>query len=107
MSTTCTTNLLRAVTTTGDGDIFNALLAPLAASIQAEITGAPAVCVINLMGMISGGTWDTLAVLDVTQGYISGEVQPLALPTGVVQFKGNVSALSGGATVTLHLATRG
>lgn len=104
---TAVTNLLRAVTTTGDGDIYNALLAPLAASVQAEITGAPSVCVINVMGMISGSTWDTLAVLDITQGYISGELQPLTLPVGVTQFKGNVGALSGGATVTLHLATRG
>jgi hypothetical protein len=61
------------------------------------------------MGLLEGGTWDTLCVLDISQGYVSGEISPLALPAPVRQVKGNIGALSGGTSpaVSLYFTARG
>jgi hypothetical protein len=81
----------------GDGPIFDMSYAHLAGSVQGEISGNPTACVINIMGLLDGATWDTLAVLDLSQGYVSGEIQTLPYPSTVVKIKANLATLSGGA----------
>jgi hypothetical protein len=101
-------SLLNAVTATGDGPVFKVMYPVLAVAVQAEIFGAPAACVINLLGLIDGSTFDTIATLDVSQGYVSGEIVMLPLPVMVKQIKGNVGSLSGGIapSVSLYVAWR-
>ena len=109
MTQTVAIRLLSGATAPGDGPVFNLEFPQLAAAVQAEISGAPAQAVINLMGLLDGGTWDTLCVLDVSQGYISGEISPLTFPAPVRQVKGNIGALAGGAgpAVSLYFTARG
>jgi hypothetical protein len=109
MTQTAAIRLLNAATAAGDGPVFNLEFPQLAAAVQAEITGAPAQAVINLMGLLDGSTWDTLAVLDISQGYISGEISPLTFPAPVRQVKGNIGTLAGGTSpaVSLYFTARG
>jgi hypothetical protein len=109
MTQTAAIRLLNAATAPSDGPVFNLEFPQLAAAVQAEISGAPAQAVINLMGLIDGGTWDTLCVLDIGQGYISGEISPVTFPAPVRQVKGNIGALAGGASpaVSLYFTARG
>jgi hypothetical protein len=109
MSLTAAITLLNGATTTGDGPVFNLEFPQLAAAVQAEITGAPSQAVINIMAMLDGSTWDTLAVLDINQGYANGEMSAISFPAPIRQIKGNVSSLSGGTnpTISLYFAARG
>ena len=109
MTQTAAIRLLNAATVTGDGPAFNLEFPQFAAAVQAEIAGAPAQAVINLMGLLDGGTWDTLCVLDISQGYISGEISQVAFPAPVRQVKGNIGALAGGTSpaVSLYFTARG
>jgi hypothetical protein len=109
MTQTAAIRLLNAATSAGDGPVFNLEFPQLAAAVQAEISGAPAQAVINLMGLLDGGTWDTLCVLDVSQGYVSGEIAPVTFPAPVRQIKGNIGALAGGTApaVSLYFTARG
>ena len=97
MAGTHAIRLLNGASATGDGPVFDLSYPQLASAVQAEIFGAPSVCVISVMGLLDGATWDTLCVLDVSQGYVSGEIQPLTFPGPVRQIKGSISALSGGS----------
>ncbi len=101
--------LLNAAATTGDGPVFNLEFPQLAAAAQAEIAGAPIQAVINLMGLLDGSTWDTLCVLDTSQGYVSGEISPITFPAPIRQIKGNIAALTGGTnpSVSLYFTARG
>jgi hypothetical protein len=101
--------LLNAAQAAGDGPAFNLEFPQLAAAVQAEISGAPAQAVVNLMGLLDGATWDTLCVLDISQGYVSGEISPLTFPAPVRQIKGNIGALAGGANpaISLYFTARG
>ena len=96
--------LLNGATTTGDGPVFDILLQPFIMSVQAVISGSPATCVINVMASLDSMTWDTVMVLDVTEGYISGEIQTISFPIVAKQIKGNVGAISSGASVSLYMA---
>ena len=109
MTQTAAIRLLNAATVPGDGPAFNLEFPQLAAAVQAEIAGAPAQAVVNLMGLIDGGAWDTLCVLDVSQGYVSGEISPVTFPVPVRQIKGNIGALAGGTSpsISLYFAARG
>jgi hypothetical protein len=109
MSQTAAMKLLSAATTTGDGPVFNLEFPQLAAAVQAEIAGAPTACVINVMALLDGGTWDTLCVLDTSQGYVSGEISAISLPAPIRQVKGNLGTLTGGTTpsVSLYFTARG
>jgi hypothetical protein len=109
MTQTVAIKLLNAAQAAGDGPAFNLEFPQLAAAVQAEITGAPAQAVINLMGLLDGATWDTLCVLDIGQGYVSGEISPLTFPAPVRQIKGNIGALAGGTSpaVSLYFTARG
>jgi hypothetical protein len=109
MTDTAAIRLLNAATATGDGPVFNLEFPQLAAAVQAEIAGAPTQAVINVMALIDGGTWDTLCVLDITQGYVSGEISPISFPAPIRQVKGNIGALAGGTnpSVSLYFAARG
>jgi hypothetical protein len=80
MTQTAAIRLLNAAATTGDGAVFNLEFPQLAAAVQAEVAGAPSQAVINVMALLDGGTWDTLCVLDTSQGYVSGEIAPITLP---------------------------
>jgi hypothetical protein len=105
MSRTVAFTMLDGVTTgiaTGDGSVFPVDFPYLGAAVQAEISGAPVACVINIMGKIDGSTYDTIAVLDIAQGYVSGEVSPLTFPVPLRTIKANIGALSAGATVKLY-----
>jgi len=108
MTQTVAIKLLNAAVTTGDGPVFNLDFPQLAAAVQAEITGGPTQVVINLMALLDGGTWDTLCVLDTSQGYVSGEISPLTFPAPVRQVKGNIGALIGGInpSVSLYFTAR-
>jgi hypothetical protein len=109
MTQTAAMRLLNVATTTGDGPVFNLEFPQLAAAVQAEIAGAPTQAVINVMALLDGGTWDTLCVLDINQGYVSGEIQPISFPAPIRQIKGNIGALAGGAnpSVSLYFFARG
>jgi hypothetical protein len=109
MTQTAAIRLLNTAATTGDGPVFNLEFPQLAAAVQAEIAGAPAQAVINLVGLLDGGTWDTLCVLDISQGYISGEISPVTFPAPVRQVKGNIGALAGGTnpSISLYFTARG
>jgi hypothetical protein len=109
MTQTAAITLLSAAAATGDGPVFNLEFPQLAAALQAEIAGAPTQAVINVMALLDGGTWDTLAVLDVNQGYVSGEISAINVPTPIRQVKGNIGALAGGThpSVSLYFTARG
>jgi hypothetical protein len=109
MTQTVAIRLLNAAQAGGDGPVFNLEFPQLAAAVQAEITGAPAQAAVSLMGLLDGGTWDTLCVLDIGQGYISGEISPVTFPAPVRQVKGNVGALAGGTSpaISLYFTARG
>jgi hypothetical protein len=109
LSQTTAIKLLTAAAVTGDGPVFNLEYPQLAAAVQAEISGAPTQAVINVMGLLDGSTWDTLAVLDINEGYLSGEISALGFPAPIRQVKGNIGALSGGTnpSVSLHFTARG
>jgi hypothetical protein len=109
MTQTAAITLLSAATTTGDGPVFNLEFPQLAAAVQAEIAGAPSQAVINVMALLDGSTWETVAVLDISQGYASGEISRLSLGTPFRQVKGNIGALAGGITpsVSLYFTARG
>jgi hypothetical protein len=109
MTQTAAIRLLNAAQAAGDGPAFNLEFPQLAAAVQAEISGAPAQAVVNLMGLIDGATWDTLCVLDISQGYISGEISPVTFPAPVRQVKGNIGALAGGTSpsISLYFTARG
>lgn len=109
MTQTAAIKLLNAATTTGDGSVFNLEFPQLAAALQAEIAGAPTQAVINLMGLLDGSTWDTLCVLDTSQGYVSGEISPVTFPAPMRQIKGNIATLTGGTnpSVSLYFTARG
>jgi hypothetical protein len=96
MTQTVAIKLLNAAATAGDGPVFNLEFPQLAAAVQAEIAGTPTQAVINLMALLDGGTWDTLCVLDTSQGYVSGEISPLTFPAPIRQIKGNIGTLTGG-----------
>lgn len=102
MAATAAIKLLNAADATGDGPVFDLSYPQLASAVQAEIFGAPTACVVNVMALLDGATWDTLCVLDVSQGYLSGEIQPLTFPATVRQIKANISALSSGGSVNLY-----
>ena len=108
MTQTVAIKLLNAAVTTGDGPVFNPDFPQLAAAVQAEIAGAPTQAVINVMALIDGGTWDTLCVLDTSQGYVSGEISSLTFPAPIRQVKGNVGTLTGGTnpSVSLYFTAR-
>jgi len=109
MTQTAAIRLLNAAAATGDGPAFNLEFPQLAAAVQAEIAGAPAQAVINVMALLDGGTWDTLCVLDTSQGYVSGEISPITFPAPVRQIKGNIGTLTGGTnpSVSLYFTARG
>jgi hypothetical protein len=109
MTQTAAIKLLNAAATTGDGPVFNLEFPQLAAAAQAEIAGAPTQAVINLMGLLDGSTWDTLCVLDTSQGYVSGEISPVTFPAPIRQIKGNIATLAGGTnpSVSLYFTARG
>lgn len=109
MTQTAAIRLLNAATATGDGPAFNLEFPPLAAAVQAEISGTPTACVVNVMALLDGATWDTLCVLDIAQGYVSGEISAISFPAPVRQVKGNIGALSGGSnpSVSLYFTARG
>ena len=108
MPQTAAIRLLNAAATTGDGPVFNLDFPQLAAAVQAEIAGAPTQVVINVMALLDGGTWDTLCVLDTSQGYVSGEIAPLTFPAPIRQVKGNIGTLTGGSnpSISLYFAAR-
>ena len=108
MTQTAAIRLLNGAAATGDGPVFNLEFPQLAAAVQAEIFGAPAACVINVMALIDGATWDTLCVLDTSQGYVSGEISPLSFPAPIRQIKGNIGTLTGGTnpSVSLYFTAR-
>src|SRR5260370_13762538 len=101
MTQTVAIKLLNAAVTTGDGPVFNLDFPQLAAAVQAEIAGAPTQAVINVMALLDGGTWDTLCVLDTSQGYVSGEISPLTFPAPVRQIKGKSVPLPAGPIPSL------
>jgi hypothetical protein len=109
MTQTTAIKLLNAASTTGDGPVFNLEFPQMAAAVQAEIAGAPTQAVINVMALLDGGTWDTLCVLDTSQGYVSGEISPIAFPVPIRQVKGNITTLTGGTnpSVSLYFTARG
>ncbi|HWN49563.1 MAG TPA: hypothetical protein VNO18_06990 [Xanthobacteraceae bacterium] len=109
MTQTAAIKLLNAAATTGDGPVFNLEFPQLAAAAQAEIAGAPTQVVINLMGLLDGSTWDTLCVLDTSQGYVSGEISPITFPAPIRQIKGNIATLTGGTnpSISLYFTARG
>ena len=109
MTQTAAIRLLNAAASTGDGPVFNLEFPQLAAAVQAEIAGAPALAVINVMALLDGGTWDTICVLDTNQGYVSGEISPITFPAPIRQIKGNIGALAGGTnpSVSLYFTARG
>ncbi len=109
MTQTVAIKLLNAAAAAGDGPVFNLEFPQLAAAVQAEITGAPTQAVINLMGLLDGGTWDTLCVLDTAQGYVGGEISPVTFPAPVRQIKGNIGTLTGGTSpsISLYFTARG
>jgi hypothetical protein len=96
--------LLNEVTASGDGPVLKVMQPIVIEAIQAEISGDPAACVINLLGLIDGLTFDTIATLDVNQGYVSGGIVMLPARMRLRQIKGNVSALSAGASVSLYVS---
>jgi hypothetical protein len=108
MTQTVAIKLLNAAAATGDGPVFNLDFPQLAAAVQAEITGAPTQVVINVLALLDGGTWDTLCVLDTSQGYVSGEISPLIFPAPIRQIKGNIGTLAGGTnpSVSLYFSAR-
>ena len=109
MTQTVAIKLLNAAQAGGDGPVFNLDVPQLAAAVQAEIAGAPAQAVINVMGLLDGATWDTLCVLDISQGYLSGEISPVTFPAPVRQIKGNIGTLTGGTnpSISLYFTARG
>ena len=109
MTQTAAIRLFNAATTIGDGPVFNLEFPQLAAAVQAEIAGAPTQAVINLMALLDGATWDTLCVLDIGQGYVSGEILPIVFPAPIRQIKGNIGTLTGGTnpSVSLYFTARG
>jgi hypothetical protein len=109
MAQTAAIRLINGATATGDGPIFNLEFPQLAAAAQAEIFGAPTACVVNVMALIDGGTWDTLCVLDINEGYVSGEISPISFPAPIRQIKGNIGTVSGGTnpSVNLYFTARG
>jgi hypothetical protein len=109
MPQTAAFTLLNAATATGDGSVFNLEFPQLAAAVQAEISGSPTQAVINVMALLNGGTWDTLAVLDTNQGYLSGEIATISYPAPIRQIKGNLGTLTGGTSpsVSLYFTARG
>src|SRR5258706_15172831 len=94
MAQTTVLTLLNAVRATGDGPTFNVMYPWAFASVQAEISVNATSCVINVMARISGSTFDTLCVLDLGEGYLSGEIQPISFPALVREIKANISSLS-------------
>lgn len=111
-------DLLQAQAVTGDGVLeFNMLGVPGVwnnyvslqdVAVQLEITGGPTQAQVSLLGKLNNSaTWDTVAVFDTAQGYISGETYEL-YPTRYTQFKANIGVLSGGTnpTVTMHVTGR-
>lgn len=109
MTQTVAIKLLNAAVATGDGPVFNLEFPQLAAAVQAEIAGAPTQAVINVMGLLDGANWDTLCVLDTSQGYVSGEISPLTFPAPIRQIKGNIGTLTGGSSpsISLYFTARG
>jgi hypothetical protein len=109
MAQTAALTLLNDATATGDGPVFNLEFPQLAAAVQAEIAGTPTQAVINVMALLDGGTWDTLAVLDTDQGYLSGEIATISFPAPIRQVKGNLGTLTGGTSpsVSLYFTARG
>ncbi len=108
MTQTVAIKLLNAAVATGDGPVFNLDFPQLAGAVQAEIAGAPTQAVVNVMALLDGGTWDTLCVLDTSQGYASGEISPLTFPAPIRQIKGNIGTLTGGTnpSVSLYFSAR-
>ncbi len=106
MSRNANVRLLDMVGATGDGALFNLIVPQFAAAVQAEIFGSPTQCVIKLLGLLDGSTFDTLSVLDITNGYISGKIIQFPEPKLFRQVKGNISSLTAGCAVSLYLSTR-
>ncbi len=103
MAQTAALTLLSGATTTGDGPVIDLEFPQLAAAVQAEIFGATTQAVINVMALLDCGTWDTLAVLDTSQGYLSGEITTIRYPAPVRQIKANLGTLSGGSSPSVSL----
>lgn len=108
MSEAVRTTLLNAATATGDGPEFDNIAPMWAVGLQLVFTGAPSQVVVSLKGLIDGTTYDTIAVVDTAQGYVSGEMLPLTFPIPVRRVKCNLATLSGGSspTVTAYFAGR-
>ena len=88
--------LLLNTTSTGDGSIVNFIQPVTVASFQCELFGAPTRAQVNIMGILDGATFDTLAVMDTAQGYLSGEIVTFNFPIAVRTVKANIGVLSGG-----------
>ncbi len=112
MAQTALLDLLTGATATGDGPVYGLMFPFVVASVQAEISPNCTACVINIMARIKGNTFDTLCVLDISEGYISGEIQPITFPALIRDVKANISALSpsplppGDPGVSVYFATR-
>lgn len=98
---TVRTRLLDAAAATGDGQIFQNVIPFFAVALQLEITGSPTAVVVSLKGLIDGSTYDVLAVLDTSAGYISGEIVMLQLPVPVRTLKCSLDTLTGGTNPTV------
>lgn len=85
------------------GPVVNLLWPQSTVALQVEISGTPVACQILLKGQIMGGTFDTLAILDVAEGYVSGQVQPIAFPIPVRNFFAQLGALSGGGNLSVNV----
>lgn len=118
MASPTSVDLLQAQSATGDGTlefnmpgvpgVWNNYVSLQDVAVQLEITGAPTRAQVSLMGKLNNSaTWDTVAVYDTAQGYVSGETYEL-YPTRYTQFKGNIGVLTGGTnpTVTMHVTGR-
>lgn len=112
MAHTAVVPLLTGALTTGDGPVFPQMFPFMVGSVQAEISPTCTACVINIMARISGNTWDTLCVLDIGEGYISGEIQPVTFPALVRDLKANIGSMTpgtlpnGDAGVSVYFAAR-
>lgn len=92
----------------GDGPICSLIYPHMAASVQVEITGNATACVVNIMGLLDGSTWSILSVLDISQGYISGELQELTFPAVIRYVKANLATLTGtGTSVSCYFGAVG
>jgi hypothetical protein len=87
----------------GDGPIISTYVPLHTGMVQAEISGSPTACVINVMGALPGSsTFGLLAVLDISSGYVSGNIVKLD-NLGINRIKGNLQTLTGGTNPSVNL----